>query len=133
MCFGRFKQSTLNFFAIFHGKFLVCKLSLILGAKVKINFGLPFLNQTFYTIESVCEILFFLLKVHSGFTIGLDYYGIFYFNLFFINNMGQSFNWVSNLNLCRSQLKTRTFAEVHDQNLLHATLLKAVFLLSEQF
>ena len=39
MCFGRFKQSTLDFFAIFNGKFLVCKLSLILGAKVEISLG----------------------------------------------------------------------------------------------
>ena len=27
----------------------------------------------------------------------------------------------------------KTFVEVHDQNLLHATLLKAVFALSEEF
>ena len=43
------------------------------------------------------------------------------------------FSWVSNLNLCRSLLKTKTFAEVHDQNLHHAMLLKAVFPFSEEF
>ena len=43
------------------------------------------------------------------------------------------FIWVSNLNLPRSLLKSEDIAKVHDQNLLHATLLKAVFLLSEEF
>ena len=37
------------------------------------------------------------------------------------------FIWVSNLNLPRSLLKSEDIAKVHDQNLLHATLLKAVF------
>ena len=37
------------------------------------------------------------------------------------------FIWVSNLNLSRSLLKSEDIAKVHDQNLLHATLLKAVF------
>ena len=44
------------------------------------------------------------------------------------------FSWVSNLNSCRSLAKkTKTFAEVHDQNLHHATLLKAVLAFSEEF
>ena len=43
------------------------------------------------------------------------------------------FSRISNLNLCRSLLKKKTFAEVYDPNLVHATLLKAVFLLSEEF
>ena len=37
------------------------------------------------------------------------------------------FIWVSNLNLPRSLLKSEDIAKVHDQNLLHATLLKAAF------
>ena len=41
------------------------------------------------------------------------------------------FIWVSNLNLSRSLLKSKT--KVQDQNLLYATLLKAVFPLSEEF
>ena len=36
------------------------------------------------------------------------------------------FSWVSNL-------ITKAFAEVHDQNLHHETLLKAVFPFSEEF
>ena len=43
------------------------------------------------------------------------------------------FIWVSNLNLSRSLLKSEDIAKVHDQNLLHATLLKAVFPLPEEF
>ena len=43
------------------------------------------------------------------------------------------FIWVSNLNLSRSLLKSEDIAKVHDQHLLHATLLKAVFPLSEEF
>ena len=43
------------------------------------------------------------------------------------------FSWVFNSYLTRSLLKSKTFDEVRDQNLLHATLLKAVFLLSEEF
>ena len=43
------------------------------------------------------------------------------------------FIWVSNLNLPRSLLKSEDIAKVHDQNLLHATLLKAVFPLPEEF
>ena len=42
------------------------------------------------------------------------------------------FIWVSNLNLSRSLLKRKDIAKVQDQNLL-ATLLKAVFPLSEKF
>ena len=40
---------------------------------------------------------------------------------------------VSNLNLSNSLLKSEDIAKVHDQNLLHATLLKAVFPLPEEF
>ena len=43
------------------------------------------------------------------------------------------FIWVSGLNLSRSLLKSKDIAKVQDQNLLHATLLKAVFPLSEKF
>ena len=43
------------------------------------------------------------------------------------------FIWVSNLNLSNSLLKSKDIAKVHDQNLLHATLLKAVFPLPEEF
>ena len=43
------------------------------------------------------------------------------------------FIWVSNLNLSRSLLKSKDIAKVQDQNLLHATLLKAVLPLSEEF
>ena len=43
------------------------------------------------------------------------------------------FIWVSNLNLSRSLLKSKDIAKVQDQNLLHATLLKAVFPLPEDF
>ena len=43
------------------------------------------------------------------------------------------FIWVSNLNLSRSLLKSKDIAKVQGQNLLHATLLKAVFPLSEEF
>ena len=37
------------------------------------------------------------------------------------------FIWVSNLDLSKSLLKSEDIAKVHDQNLLQATLLKAVF------
>ena len=40
---------------------------------------------------------------------------------------------VGNLNLSRSSLKSKDVAKVQDQNLLHATLLKAVLPLSEEF
>ena len=43
------------------------------------------------------------------------------------------FIWVSNLNLSRSLLKSKDIAKVQDQNHLYATLLKAVFPLSEEF
>ena len=43
------------------------------------------------------------------------------------------FNYVSNLDLSNSLLKSEDIAEVHDQNLLHAALLKAVFPLPEAF
>ena len=43
------------------------------------------------------------------------------------------FIWVSNLNLSRSLLKSEDIAKIHDQNLLHATLLNAVFPLPEKF
>ena len=43
------------------------------------------------------------------------------------------FIWVSNLNLSRSLLKSKDIAKVHDQNLVHATLLKPVFLLPDEF
>ena len=44
------------------------------------------------------------------------------------------FSWVSNFNFMQVIAeKTKTFADVHDQNILHATLLKAVFPLSEEF
>ena len=43
------------------------------------------------------------------------------------------FSWVSNLNLSKSLLKNEDIVEVNDQNLLHATLLKAVFSLPEEF
>ena len=43
------------------------------------------------------------------------------------------FIWVSNLNLSRSLLKSKAIAKGQDQNLLQATLLKAVFPLSEEF
>ena len=43
------------------------------------------------------------------------------------------FIWVYNLNLSRSLIKSKTIAKVQDQNLLHATLLKAGFPLSEEF
>ena len=36
------------------------------------------------------------------------------------------FIWVSNLNLSRSLLKSKDIAKVQEQNLFHATLLKAV-------
>ena len=41
-------------------------------------------------------------------------------------------SWVSNSNLSRSLLKLEDIAEVHDQNLFHAKLLKAAFLLSQE-
>ena len=43
------------------------------------------------------------------------------------------FIWVSNLNLSRSLLKSKDIAKVQDQKLLHATLLKSVFPLPEDF
>ena len=43
------------------------------------------------------------------------------------------FIWVSNLNLSRSLLKSKDIAKVHDQNLVLATLLQALFPLSEEF
>ena len=43
------------------------------------------------------------------------------------------FMWVTDLNLFRSLLKSEDVAKVHDQNILHATLLKAVFPLPEVF
>ena len=43
------------------------------------------------------------------------------------------FIWVSDLNLYRSLLKNEDIAKVHDQNLFHETLLKAVFSLPEEF
>ena len=43
------------------------------------------------------------------------------------------FIWVSNLNLSRSLLKSKDIAKVQDQKLLHATLLKPVFPLPEDF
>ena len=43
------------------------------------------------------------------------------------------FIWVSNLNLSRSLLKSKDIAKVHDQNLVHATLLQALFPLPEEF
>ena len=43
------------------------------------------------------------------------------------------FIWVSNLNLSRSLLKSKDIANVQDQTLLHATLLKGVFPLFEEF
>ena len=43
------------------------------------------------------------------------------------------FIWVSNLNLSRSLLKNEDTAYVHDQNLLHGALLKAVFPLPKEF
>ena len=43
------------------------------------------------------------------------------------------FIWVSTLNLSRSLLKCKDIAKVQDQNLLHTTLLKGVFPLSEEF
>ena len=39
----------------------------------------------------------------------------------------------NHLNLLKSLLKTKMFAEVYNQNLLHTTFLKAVFSLSEKF
>ena len=41
--------------------------------------------------------------------------------------------WVFNLNLYRSLLKNEDIAKVHDQNLLHETLLKAIFPFPEEF
>ena len=43
------------------------------------------------------------------------------------------FIWVSNLNLATLLLKIEGIAKVQDQNLLHTTLLKAVFPLPEEF
>ena len=43
------------------------------------------------------------------------------------------FTWVADLNLFRPLLKSEDIAKVHDQNILHATLLKAVFPLPEGF
>ena len=43
------------------------------------------------------------------------------------------FIWVFNLNSSRSLLKSVDMAKVRDQNLLHVTLLKAVFPLPEKF
>ena len=43
------------------------------------------------------------------------------------------FIWAPNLNLPRSVLKSEDTAKAHDQNLPHATLLKAVFPLPESF
>ena len=43
------------------------------------------------------------------------------------------FIWVSNLSLSRSLLKSKDIAKVQDQKLLHATLLKPVFPLPEDF
>ena len=45
----------------------------------------------------------------------------------------KAFIWVSTLNLSRSLLKSKDVAKVQDQNLLHATFLKAVFPLPEDF
>ena len=45
----------------------------------------------------------------------------------------KAFIQVSNLNLFNSLLKSEDIAKVHDQNLLHATLLKAIFPLPEEF
>ena len=45
----------------------------------------------------------------------------------------KDFIWISNLNLSRSLLKSEDIAKVHDQNLLNAMLLKAVFPLPEHF
>ena len=45
----------------------------------------------------------------------------------------KDFIWISNLNLSRSLLKSEDIAKVHDQNLPHPKLLKAVFPLSEEF
>ena len=52
--------------------------------------------------------------------------------------MSQSFQLGPNLDLSKIYQichcsKTKTFAEVHDENLLHAMPLNAVFLLSEEF
>ena len=43
------------------------------------------------------------------------------------------FIWVSNLSLSNLLLKSEDIAKVHNQNLLHATLSKAVFPLPEEF
>ena len=43
------------------------------------------------------------------------------------------FSWVSNLDLSRPLLKSKIFAKIHHQNLLHRSLSKAVFPLSEEF
>ena len=40
---------------------------------------------------------------------------------------------VSNLNLCNSSQTSKVIAKVHDQNLLHQTLLKAKIPLPEEF
>ena len=45
----------------------------------------------------------------------------------------EGFSWVSNLNLCRSLLKSKDLCWSSWPNLLHTTLLKAVFPLSEEF
>ena len=49
------------------------------------------------------------------------------FKLVFHQQHFSKFFFGSNLNLSRSLLKSEDIAKVHDQNLLHATLLKAVF------
>ena len=52
-------------------------------------------------------------------------------NCFLSATFFKVFIWVSNLNLPRSLLKSEDIAKVHEKNLLHATLLKAVFPLPE--
>ena len=55
------------------------------------------------------------------------------FKLVFHQQHFSKFFFGSNLNLSRSLLKSEDIAKVHDQNLLNAMLLKAVFPLPEHF
>ena len=55
------------------------------------------------------------------------------FKLVFHQQHFSKFFFGSNLNLSRSLLKSEDIAKVHDQNLPHPKLLKAVFPLSEEF
>ena len=60
-------------------------------------------------------------------------YCFFYYKLFFINNIFQSFYLDFSITFSMSLLKREDIAKVHDQNPLHATRFKALFPLPEEF